>query len=613
MKEFIKSNYLLFIKIILTIYTLYSLKYLYRLKNIESEFYMNVTFILIIAAVYLLINYTVYTLKNGINKRLFIISLIMGLYFAFAAVLGAYYEGAAKGARYAEVLDFTFNHFIVSLKYIPALWFLFLGCILFIYIQIPKIYNNYISQNSLYTEIPKIFNKQYKIWFFIFICWLPYFILLYPGYMNPDANSQINQIFTGKFNTHHPLLTTLYMLFIPFYYKLSNNGVLTIGLYVIFFQMLPLSFVYAYMITKLKNIFSINRNILLILILFTALFPANPLISITIEKGVLFIIFLILFLVKVIELVEYNNLLHNKIYMLQFVLLGTMLCLTRHNVIYSLFFVLPFLFLLAKNYRKYVLFSFASIFICFIVINIFLVKITDASKGNIKESLSFPIQQIARVYKYNKDKLSENEIKYIESINGKEHLSKYHPKISDPVKSGFKPNIFLTRNSIIEYIKLGVKYPVTYLNSFLILSDSLWYPFNNSFWREGLPILMPANKNLNIKKDDYLKHKYKILSDYLSKTQSFANESFSMFAHIMFNQSIFFYIFFISFTYLIYNKSYKNVFVLMIPLGYTVTLLLSPIIYIRYTYYLIAVFPMIIIMLTNNRNNNEITLNYSEK
>lgn len=612
MKAFIKSNYLLFIKIVLTIYTLYSLKYLFRLKNIESEFYMNITFIFVLASVYLLINYAVNKLKNGINKRLFIISLIMGLYFAFVAVLGAYYEGAVKGGRYAEVLDFTFNHFIVSLKYIPALWFLFLGCMLFIYIQIPKIYNSYISQNSSYTKMPKIFNKLYKIWLFIFICWLPYFILLYPGYMNGDAWGQIIHVFTGRLYDHYPILTTLYMYFIPFYYKISNNGILTIALYIIFFQMLPLSFVYAYMVTKLKDIFSINRNILLILILFIALFPANPLISIVIEKSVLFIIFLILFLVKIIELVEYNNLIHNKIYMIKFILLGTILCLTRHNVVYCLFFILPFLFLFAKNYRKYVLFSFVSIFICFIIINTFLIKITEATKGDIREALSLPMQQIARVYKYHKDKLSENEIKYIESINGKEQLNKYHPKLSDPVKYGFKSKIFLTRDSIVEYVKLGVKYPVTYLNSFLILSDSLWYPFNNSFWREGLPCTMPEHKYLKIQRDDYLKHKCKIFNDYLTKTQYMANESFSMFTHIMFNQSIFFYIFFISFIYLVYRKSYKNVFVLMIPLGYTVTLLLGPIIYLRYTYYLMAIVPIIIMMLTNIRDY-EITVHDTEK
>ncbi len=53
MKMFFKANNLLILKIILTIYTLYSLKYFYRLKHIESEFYMNMTFIFIIAAVYL--------------------------------------------------------------------------------------------------------------------------------------------------------------------------------------------------------------------------------------------------------------------------------------------------------------------------------------------------------------------------------------------------------------------------------------------------------------------------------------------------------------------------------------------------------------------------------
>ncbi len=129
MKMFFKANNLLILKIILTIYTLYSLKYFYRLKHIESEFYMNMTFIFIIAAVYLLINYAVNLLKNGIDRRLLIISLIVGLYFAFAAVLGAYYEGAVKGERYAEVLDFTLNDFTNSMIYIPAIWFLFSSCI----------------------------------------------------------------------------------------------------------------------------------------------------------------------------------------------------------------------------------------------------------------------------------------------------------------------------------------------------------------------------------------------------------------------------------------------------------------------------------------------------
>lgn len=613
MKEFIKSNYLLFIKIILTICTLYSLKYLYRLKNIESEFYTNITFIFIIVAVYLLINYTVQTLKNGINKRLCIISLIMGLYFAFAAVLGAYYEGVAKGVRYAEVLDFTFNHFIVSLKYIPALWFLFLGCILFIYIQIPKIYGNYISQNSLYTEMPKIFNNLYKIWLFIFICWLPYFILLYPGYVNPDANWQISQLFAGKFNTHHPLLTTFYMYFIPFYYKLSNNGILTIALYVIFFQMLPLSFVYAYIINKLNNIYVINKNVIIFLILFVALYPANPIVSIIIEKRVLFIIFILLFFMKLIEILENKELLKSKKNIIQLIILGIVLSLTRNNVIYALFFTLPIMLFFAKKYSKYILLSFAGIFIGYIILNTAMIKLTNASKGQFRESMSMPMQQIARVYKYNKNTLDENDIKFIEKMmNKKDTLNSYHPKLSDHIKGGANSSFFKTKEFIAGYINLGLKYPETYLNSFLIMSSPIWDSFSNQFFRMCLIVGQVKNRAMNITQEDLKKHQNQLLSNYLFKTQRYVKENNSMASFILFNQSFLFYFFIFTFIYFIYKRMFKYNFILLIPLVYTATLFLAPIIYFRYTYFLVAVFPMVIMMLTNNNNNNEITLNDSE-
>ena len=76
----------------------------------------------------------------------------------------------------------------------------------------------------------------------------------------------------------------------------------------------------------------------------------------------------------------------------------------------------------------------------------------------------------------------------------------------------------------------------------------------------------------------------------------------SMFVFISLNQSIFFYVLVISFIYFIYTKSYKNAFILLMPLGYTATLLFGPIIYLRYTYYLILIFPVIVVMLMNIKN-----------
>ena len=602
MKILYKEKFFLIFKIILTIYSLYSLKYLFKLKHIESEFYINVTFLLVIAAVYMLINYGIDALKNGIDKRLLIISIIMGLYFAFTSVFGAYYEGASKGERYAEVLDFTLNQFIISLKYIPALWFLFFSAVLFIFIQIPKFYNNYISRCENYTEMPKIFNRFYKIWLFIFICWLPYFILLYPGYVFWDAKWQIEQLFSGRFNSHHPLFTTLYMYFIPLYYKLSNNGILTIALYVLFFQMIPLSFIYAYMIKKLSNIYNTNKIIVIFLILFTALYPVNPITSILIEKGIIFIIFLILFMIKTIEIVENKELLKNKWYIIQLIIIGIILCLTRNNIIYGFVLIMPFMLFFAKGYRKYILISFAGIFIGYVLLNTALIKVTHAEKGAFRESMSMPIQQLSRVYKYHKEELSKDEMIFIEKmVTDTNALNSYVPKSSDLVKFRANSDFFKTKEFVTGYIKLGLKYPGSYLNSFLIMSSSVYYPFENSFWQEGIHFGLHNMNEINTTREDFYKYKQKSIHDFIIKTQLNIKDNNSLMMFIMVNQSFLVYCFLFTFIYFLYIKSYRYNFILLILLGYTATIFLGPVMYFRYFYFLVAFLPVMIFMLTSNK------------
>ena len=77
---------------------------------------------------------------------------------------------------------------------------------------------------------------------------------------------------------------------------------------------------------------------------------------------------------------------------------------------------------------------------------------------------------------------------------------------------------------------------------------------------------------------------------------------------VLVNQGFLFYFFIFSFMYFIYKRLYKYNLILLIPLGYTATLLLGPVIYFRYTYFLAALIPMLIMMLTN-RNNNMVSLN----
>ena len=141
--------------------------------------------------------------------------------------------------------------------------------------------------------------------------------------------------------------------------------------------------------------------------------------------------------------------------------------------------------------------------------------------------------------------------------------------------------------------------------------SQLLYPFTNSFWREGLFILTPSVNSIHITSEDYFKHKNKELSNYLSKNQSFVKKNNSMLFFVLINQGFLFYFVMLAFIYFIYKRLYKYNLILLIPLGYTATIFLGPVIYFRYTYFLTALVPMVIMMLTNKNNN--ILLNKTEK
>ena len=217
--------------------------------------------------------------------------------------------------------------------------------------------------------------------------------------------------------------------------------------------------------------------------------------------------------------------------------------------------------------------------------------------------MSMPLQQIARVYKYHKDELNKDEIIFINKMmSNKNALNNYVPKWADEVKVGADSKFLKTKEFVTGYIKLGLKYPETYLNSILIMTSSLWNPFENTFYMEGLPIIMRDLNNLNIKYNDYFKHKNKIFNDYLFKTQLRVNKNNSMALFVLFNQSFLFYIFIFAFIYFALYRLNKYNFIILILLCYAATFLLGPIINFRYTYFFAALIPMLIMMLTNNDN-----------
>ncbi len=57
------------------------------------------------------------------------------------------------------------------------------------------------------------------------------------------------------------------------------------------------------------------------------------------------------------------------------------------------------------------------------------------------EALSIPLQQIGRVYRDDREALTEEDIRLLGSIFDMEKLAQYDPSVSDPIKSGFRQDV----------------------------------------------------------------------------------------------------------------------------------------------------------------------------
>lgn len=151
------------------------------------------------------------------------------------------------------------------------------------------------------NKIIELTGSMFFIWGVIFFLWFPVFLAYYPVLFNYDVANQFAQILNDSYNTFHPLAHTLLCkLFFQVGQRIGsvNTG---FALYSVF-QMLVLSGCIAYSIHFLvKN--KCNKRICFVIVLWFGLFPANPILAISMTKDVLFSAF---FLMTVVLMVEWN-------------------------------------------------------------------------------------------------------------------------------------------------------------------------------------------------------------------------------------------------------------------------------------------------------------------
>lgn len=472
-------------------------------------------------------------------------------------------------------------------------------------------------------------------WMFLSWCvYLPVFLAVYPGIYSYDASAQLLQ-FYGKLplTTHHPLIHTLYLgLCMKIAGRLFHTYQAGMALYALS-QSFFMSAVFSLCLCRMKARRA-PRWLCVASWTFWILNPYLTVFSFVTTKDVLFGAFFLLAFDTACCLAEdpecfWRGMCQKKEDLdkereldkeknpngtgsrkevgktgdwLLFFGSVFFMCLFRNQGIYVfLFFVLAVcLFLRKKVYRRN-WFIGASLLVAALwyVLSGPIPTAFGVGKGDAREMLCVPMQQLARIYHEVPEKLAPEEKKYIETLIDPQALSEYVRVNADPVKSGFHTEVMQADMGrfVRTWAEIGKRHPDIYLDSFLMGNWGYWYIGDNQYWISY--ILYDGaylEEDLNILHITRNSH-FQALSDWLREaTLTPAFQSVPMLS-VLLNQAFPFWLMLFAAGFAVWKRRAYEILPMMLLLGCWGTLLLGPVVSLRYALPLIYCVPRLLEMI----------------
>lgn len=335
------------------------------------------------------------------------------------------------------------------------------------------------------------FDKRFFVVCFVIIC-LAYFIVFlayYPCVWAYDPFDELIMLhgWWGKHPYGHMILMELCV-------KagiILGNVYLGLALYSII-QMTLMALIFSYAVTSIKR----RSNALsIVALIFFAIMPFNSILAISSVKDTLYSGFIVVILVCLMDYYQGYN---KKLCALLYITASFFMLIFRKNGphVMVLWTILLFVYAIAvsdhdKNI-KIVKFN-TAIIVGYFVINAVFVKICGGVPGPEAEAYAVPLQCMMGTAarhdelvpgKGNHEKL----FNLIDRDIFDEDLSQYiYPHNADKAKSYFAYYYpegeydFDGIEAIKQFVKIGVKYPLDYLDIFLTLTKGAWYPFDMDY------------------------------------------------------------------------------------------------------------------------------------
>ncbi len=435
----------------------------------------------------------------------------------------------------------------------------------------------------------------------IFLCFLPVFLAVYPGFFVYDAQEEYLQVVTRNFTTHHPLIHVLLLGgMIQLVYKLSGSVNLGIACYTIL-QMTVMSVIFAWCVEKLKlrGLGKISR---ILLTLYFGVCPVLVMFSLCSAKDGLFTGLLLVMVVLLQELCkEPEAFLKNwrKMTFLSVSTLGMMML--RHNGFYAFcVFALLLTFYLRKEIKKALIYP-VGVILIYMLCNAVLTGLFHADHGENQEMLTVPISQMARVYADEKDTLPAKDKEILYQYLSDEALAHYTPKVSDGVKIHFNNEAFAAdKGSFFKlWAKWGASHPFTYLNAWFMTSYGFWYPDTIIDVYRGNTVFTFTYEDSSyfgyeVEEPGLRESKIPWLDElYRKMSLEIAQQKLPV-VSMLFSPGFFFWMMLFLLGYLCYLKEFKSVLPFALPFLCWLTVILGPTCLVRYVVFLWVVVPLLL-------------------
>ena len=319
----------------------------------------------------------------------------------------------------------------------------------------------------------------------IFIGWIPYIVIYWPGFIFNDSIGSLNQIFGyAQLSNHHPIVYTAYLgIWIRIANACGLSATWGIGLSSIA-QSALLSLTLGYLSRWIVARGGLKQIIGVVMAIVFAVSPYIATYGIALWKDPLFSAALVLFTLCLADFILSKGSVVEKRYFLPFVGISALaMVFFRNNGIYILFATIAILVVLHKHWKKQgfkgsfmpftaQLIGVAAVYIVATSLIFPAIGVQPTEKA---ESIGVPLNQMARVAAID-GKMTDSDREFLnELLPYDEYQSTYTPCCTDAIKCS--PNFNgtpLEEGMWSHWLSMLIQNPKSYLESWVLQTFGFW-------------------------------------------------------------------------------------------------------------------------------------------